>query len=249
MAEGDDFGRRLLAAVDVKGYSGNTANWQKRIQEALPLVLDRAGARAGLERAKWEIQDAGDGELAVLPPGEPEPRVVDDYVRHLVAELRRYNRDVPQGKELRLRLALHFGPTMRAAKGFSGGGPVVVSRLCDSPALRIALDQTGAALAVVLSDGVFSETVAQEHTSLDPTAFRKVVVRVKELVQVAWIWVPEKDIGQLDLPDDAVPPTPDPPPRPAAAGPGVVHGHFANAHVRADKVVGGDEITYLGGRP
>jgi hypothetical protein len=249
LLDGDDFERRLLTSVDAKGYSETTANWQTRVQAGLLAVLDRAAERAGLSRETWHTQGAGDGELAVLPATEPEPRVVDDFVRHLSAELRRHNRDLPETKRLRLRLAVHFGPTIRAGNGYAGGGPITVSRLCDSPQLRAALSDTGAFLAVILSQRVFSETVQQEHTSLDPASFRKVAVRVKTFTEDAWIWVPDHDLAGWDPPDaepTADPPsgTPSPhPPRPS--GPVQdARSNFTNARVIAGKVVGGDEITH-----
>lgn len=246
-AEGDDFVRRLLVAVDAKGYSGSTGNWQSRIQAGLLEVVDRAAGRAGLSRSTWKTQGAGDGELSVLPPTEPEPRVVDDFVRHLSAELRRHNRDLPDDKQLRLRLAVHFGPAVPAGNGFAGAGPIVVSRLCDSRPLREALDRTGADLALIISQRVFTETVQQEHTSLRPAMFRKVAVRVKEFAEDAWIWVPDHDISDLPLDDDPAPAA-----GPATSGghpaqPEVSHGNFTKAIVVADKVVGGDEIRYFDG--
>ncbi|MEO3859346.1 hypothetical protein [Acrocarpospora sp. B8E8] len=242
MAKGDDFERRLVVSVDVKGYGGQTANWQGRIQTDLIGVLDRAAERAGLDRATWARQAAGDGELAVLPPTEPEPRVVDDFPRHLVAELRRYNRDVPGDRRMRLRLALDYGPAIVGANGFTGAAPVIAGRLCDSKPVRTALDVTGAALAVILSKRVYSETVAQEHTSLDATMFRKVAVSVKDFVEDAWVWVPDHHIRDEDLPDDPAPAPPVGPPSGPPASQQIYHGNFNGATVHADKVVGGDSL-------
>jgi len=264
VAEGDDFIRRLLVAVDAKSYSSSTANWQVQIQAGLLKVMDRAAARAGLDRASWLTQQAGDGELAVLPETEPEPRVVDDFVRHLAAELRRHNRDIPENKRLRLRVAIHFGPAIKAPNGYSGAGPIAVSRLCDSAPVRAALDATGAALAVILSQRVFSETVVEEHSSLAPEMFRRVSVRVKEFEQEAWVWVPEHDLTRVDLGPEPVmppgpgsgpagqPPKPEPspgdgsPPRPGPLSGTTINGNFTGARVRAEKVVGGNETNHYG---
>jgi hypothetical protein len=202
MAEGDDFERRLLLSVDAKGYGSGTDRRHGIVQETLLKVLDDAAERAGLVRAAWQRQPAGDGELAVLPRGEREPRVADDFVRHLVTALRRNNRDGTPEQRLRLRLALHFGPTMPAANGFKGSGPVVVSRLCGCGPLRAALVASGADLAVVLSKQVFGDTIVQEHTSLDQADFRQVRVRDKEYDDDAWILVPGHDVHALELPTD-----------------------------------------------
>ncbi|MEU8796347.1 hypothetical protein [Spirillospora sp. NPDC048819] len=195
----------------------------------------------------------------MLPDGEPEPRVVDDYVRHLHAELRRHNRDVPSGRELRLRMAVHYGPALPAAKGYAGAGLVVASRLCDSEALRRALDGTGAALAVILSERVFAETVAEEHTTLDPADFRQVTVRMKEFTGRAWVLVPGHDLTEFDL-DSAgtdrntgtdmnadASPTPQAPgaPPPAARAEGRV-GDYAGAHIQARQFIGRDFNNNLG---
>jgi hypothetical protein len=242
-AEGDDFVRRLLVSVDAKGYSSSTSNWQSRIQSGILEVCERAATRAGLSRATWQTQAAGDGELSVLPETEPEPRVVDDFVRHLSAELHRHNRDLPENKQLRLRMAIHFGPAVLARNGFAGAGPIVVSRLCDSRPLRDALDGSGADLAVILSQRVFSETVEQEHTSLDPKGFRQVAVQVKEFAEDAWIWVPGHDIRHLPLGSDE--PARAVESRPAAPSvPSRGNSNFMNATVKARKVVGGDEFNY-----
>lgn len=247
MAEGDDFARRLVVSVDAKGYGGTTGNWQRHMQDGLCTVLERSAERAGLDRPRWWIQGGGDGEIAVLPDGEPEPRVVDDYVRHLHAELRRHNRDVPSGRELRLRMAVHYGPAIPARNGYAGAGLVVAARLCESTALRRALDGTGAALAVVLSERVFTETVAEEHTTLDAADFARVTVRMKEFTGPAWVHVPGHDLDGLqfdvesDEETDAAPgAAPSGPPRETAAP----TGDYAGARIRARNFVGQDQYNF-----
>lgn len=202
MVEGDDFQRRLLLSVDAKGYGGGTDRRHGVVQRALLKVLDDAAERAGLIRSEWERQPGGDGELAVLPANVLEPRVADDFVRHLAAALRRSNRDETAERRLRLRLAMHFGPTMPAENGFRGSGPVVVSRLCGCRPLRAALVASGADLVVILSRQVFTDTIMQEHTSLKPGDFHRVRVREKEYDEDAWILVPGHDVHALDLPAD-----------------------------------------------
>lgn len=200
MVEGDDFERRLLMAVDVKGYGSRTARRQREAQEALLSVLADSAERTGLDRALWERQGAGDGELAVLPRQVPEPRVVDDFTRHLHAALRRYNRGRSGDDRLRLRMAVHHGPAIPAANGYGGAGPVRVARLCDSRLLKAALDASAADLVVALSDQVFRDVVKEELTSLEPTDFRAVRIVEKETDETAWFWVPAGDVHVLELP-------------------------------------------------
>ena len=201
------FGRRLLSAVDATAYGRADDLQQKLMQTALPAVLEEAAARAKLHRVEWQRQSTGDGELALLPVTEEEPRVVDDYVYHLHGSLRAYNRDLRPEARLRLRLALHHGVVVPASPGFAGQGVVVVSRLLDSRPVRAALEVSDADLAVIVSDEVFSATVAQRYTTVPEEAFRRVFVELKEYAGSAWLHVPGRDAHDMHLgqPDDPAP--------------------------------------------
>ncbi|TDD93938.1 toll/interleukin-1 receptor domain-containing protein [Actinomadura rubrisoli] len=196
--------------MDAKGYGGATDRGQEKIQDGLLQVLDEAAGRAGLRRRGWTRQPGGDGELAILPDTEPEPRVVEDFPRALAAALHARNRDLRPG--LRLRLAVHHGMTFTASNGYAGAGPVAVSRLCDSPVLKDALAASGADLAVIYSRQVFADTIRQEHTGLRPGELREVRVAQKEFDEPAWIWIPGHDVHALTLPEPDPEPEPEPEP-------------------------------------
>lgn len=198
------FGRRLLVTADATAYGRADDLQQKLMQTALPAVLEEAAARAKLHRVDWQRQSTGDGELALLPASEEEPRVVDDYVYHLHGALRAYNRDLRPEARLRLRMAVHHGVVVPASPGFAGQGVVVVSRLLDSRPVRAALEVSDADLAVIVSDEVFSATIAQRYTTVPVEAFRRVLVEHKEFRGDAWLHVPGRDVHALHLgqPDD-----------------------------------------------
>ncbi len=196
------FARYLCLAVDAKGYGARDNVAQYDLQRDLPRVLRDAAEAAGLDREHWHIQPQGDGERALLPPGQPEPLVVDDFVRELDAGLALLNYEKRPEARLRLRVAIHFGVAYEAPSGFAGDGIVVTARLLDSVALHQALDAASDAdVAVALSDRVYSDTVLQRHTSLRPDQFVRVEVKEKEYAGPAWIrvlsrGVPESPTGQ-----------------------------------------------------
>lgn len=196
------FRRAVLVAVDVMGYSRGDDRQQMDVQRDLLRALQWASDRAGVSRERWDRHPAGDGELAVLPPDVPEPRVVDQFVHQLSRALAQRNADHRSGPRLRLRLAIHHGIAAPADNGFAGQGAVAVSRLVDCEPLRAALRSSGADLAVVVSGPVFNDVIAQGHTTLRPADFRQVRVLVKEYTAPAWIWVPGVDPAVLDLPAD-----------------------------------------------
>ena len=114
------FARRLCVAVDAKSYGAMDNVAQHDTQVLLAAVLDEAAEAAGLDRSTWLTQRQGDSELALVPPEQPEPLLVDDFMRELDAtlQLRNYGR-LPEAR-LRLRAAIDFGIAYEAPFGFAG---------------------------------------------------------------------------------------------------------------------------------
>ncbi|MFE7273681.1 hypothetical protein [Streptomyces sp. NPDC057623] len=178
-------------AVDAQAYGSKNDRRQSETQHDLPRLLDRAAWGAGLDRAQWHIQRKGDEQLAVRPLDGTEPRLVDDYVRHLVAELREYNAQRVPAARMRLRAVIHQGLVALADNGFAGSAVVATARLLNAPPLYRALAaHPHADLALLLSDDVFRSVVAGGHTTLTPEDFAHVTVQVKEYEATAWLRVP-----------------------------------------------------------
>lgn len=194
-------------AVDVLGYGRGDDRRQADIHHDLPRLMDRAAVGAGLDRSQWQIQRKGDEELAVYPMDASEPRLIDDFVRHLRWELNQYNSARIPALRLRLRLAVDHGPVELAPNGFAGATVVSVSRLLGADPLYEALRlHKEADLAVLLSDRVYTATVGSGHTTLTPADFREVKVQVKEYAAAAWLRVPGCP-GDAALPPADVPGT------------------------------------------
>jgi hypothetical protein len=184
-------------------------------QQGLVDLMTASAQAAGLRRDEWDCQKAGDGELAILPPDEPENVLIDDFCRILAENVADYNEDRVDGARLRLRLAIHNGIVEPAANGYAGAGVVVVSRLVSADVARAVQDTLPqAGLVVILSNRVFVDTVAQGHTAIRPARFRKVAVEVKEFREDAWLHVPGFDLNDLPMPEvaaqvaDPAPPSP-----------------------------------------
>ncbi|MFF2806702.1 hypothetical protein ACFVT2_05865 [Streptomyces sp. NPDC058000] len=152
-----------------------------------------------MDRTRWHIQAKGDEQLAVAPMDGSEPRIVDDYIRHITAVLLAYNEDRVRSARMRVRAAIHHGPVEVADNGFAGRTVVTTCRLLNSDPLRAALAAADDAdLVLALSDTVFLNTVAGGHTTLPRSAFRRVDIREKECESTAWLWVPGHDPDDLD---------------------------------------------------
>ncbi|XRQ13906.1 hypothetical protein ACN3XK_24380 [Actinomadura welshii] len=170
---------RLLLAVDIQGYSRRDTREQLIAQRRLSDALDRAAAGIGLDRAQWDKQVGGDGELATLPDGTDPARVAGDFVIGLAGALRAVNRD-PGRFPLRVRLSLHHGTLTAGPFGPAGDAPIVVQRLLDAAPLRRLLDgDRDRDLAYVVSDSLFEDVVRTGFCALRPQAFQPIKVTAK----------------------------------------------------------------------
>lgn len=199
----DDFSRRVLISVDAEAYSSRNDRQQHDMQHALLDVLEMAAAQAGFDRTRWDVQHAGDSELAVLPADTSEPQVIDDLTGSLAHALGAHNDEHPDEPRLRLRLAVHQGLVCPSAAGYAGQGVVAVSRMVDSrPARRALLACPRADVVLVLSPSLFVEVVGQGHTRLSWSDFREVTIRNKSFAGAAWLHVPGHDLAELPLDDE-----------------------------------------------
>ncbi|MFC4051700.1 hypothetical protein ACFOY4_18595 [Actinomadura syzygii] len=190
---------RLLLAVDIQGYSKRDTREQLAAQQSLSDALDRAATGAGLDRARWDKQVGGDGELATLPDGTDPATVAGDFVIGLAAELRDLNAAVDAGsadagsgnvagagaggaggRRLRVRLSLHHGTLTAGPFGPAGDAPIVVQRLLDAaPLRRLLVDDPDRDLAYAVSDSLFEDVVRTGFCALPPEAFQPIKVTAK----------------------------------------------------------------------
>ncbi|MEW2594362.1 hypothetical protein AB0893_28525 [Micromonospora aurantiaca] len=213
-------GRHPMLSVDARGYGSGDGRRQTAYQQGLVDLMTTSAEAAGLRRNDWDCQKAGDGELAILPPDEPENVLIDDFCRTLAENLADYNEDRIDGARLRLRLAIHNGVVQPAANGYAGAGIVVVSRLVNADVARAVQDaMPQAGLVVILSNRVFLDTVAQGHTVTRPSRFRKATIQVKEYRDDAWLYVPGFDLRDVNLADVPAPDDRRAPPPQRADGP------------------------------
>ncbi|WP_207943686.1 adenylate/guanylate cyclase domain-containing protein [Actinomadura sp. KC345] len=170
---------RLLLAVDIQGYSKRDTREQLIAQRRLSDALDRAAHGVGLDRARWDKQVGGDGELATLPDGIDPAPVAGDFVIGLAEALREVNGDAGRFP-LRVRLSLHHGTLTAGPFGPAGDAPIVVQRLLDAaPLRRLLASDADRDLAYVVSDSLFEDVVRTGFCALRPRDFQAIKVTAK----------------------------------------------------------------------
>lgn len=200
MIEMGGYGRALLVSSETKGYGSGTGKRHEAVQEAFVRVQEEAARMAGLRRDTWSRQPRGGGELALLPLGEREPLVVDDFIRSLNSALDAHNATFAKEDHIRLKVAIHYGVAYPTAHGLAGQAVAEVSRMIDWNPLKDLLElKETANLILLLSDRVYTDVVTQGHTTYDPKEFVKVHVQEKEFSGDAWVWAPGENLHGLDI--------------------------------------------------
>lgn len=183
---------RLCYAADIERFSRFTAPESIRAQRRFVELMSAARTHAGLDGAKVIVQESGDGQFVVLPPGLDESVVLPKLVEGLRLAVRETNADLNQHARLRLRVAFHRGHVLPGANGWAGDATIAVHRLLDSDVLRRALAGTpDADLAFIVPEVLYREIVVHEYGTLDPGEFVKVeaVVSAKRFSEPAWVHV------------------------------------------------------------
>ncbi|WP_432837302.1 hypothetical protein [Dactylosporangium sp. CA-092794] len=221
--------RRILVAVDVERYSQRENLQQYHIQRAFQRALADAADRLGLRRAEWLTQPSGDGELAILPAGTSEPLVVAHLGATLDALLRERNRDLGADLRIRLRLAVHVGLVhLDGANGFPGAAAVTVCRLVEARPLKDALAAfPSAGAALIVSEQVYDDVVAQRYEGLRPDSYTRVRIELPEKRFEAGAWIAVPGVAVQDVARVVAPPAaPAVPAAPVAAAGGFSFGNL-----------------------
>lgn len=188
--------RRLCVVVDVENYRGRTGPGQQAVQNTLHEVLGAAASAAGLNRSGWYRQEAGDGELAVLPTSESETALVGLLPAALDTALSDTARHC--GVSLRLRVAMHHGVAVRAALGYAGTGVITARGIVDArPVRQVLSNAPEARLVVVLSDSLFIDVIRSGYTTLRASAFRRIEIDEEKFRATAWVMAPGVEPSHL----------------------------------------------------
>ncbi|KAB2339997.1 cyclic nucleotide-binding domain-containing protein [Actinomadura rudentiformis] len=177
--------------TDIASFNdpGRTDEDRRIVKRVMYEVLRDAFAESGVQWTGCHHEDRGDGALLVVPPTVPTTRLVDPLVSKLAVRLRSHNRRAGDVVQLQLRAALHVGPVTSEEEGVSGEAVSQAARLLDAPILKSELARTGADLGFVVSHFVYDSVVKHAPGSVDPLAYRRIKVRVKEAKTKAWIYL------------------------------------------------------------
>jgi hypothetical protein len=184
---------RLCLAADIENFSRFHSPQATRAQHRFVNVLASARRHAGIDETQVELQHAGDGQLAILPPAIDESIVIPRLVEGLSLALAETNADLNDHARLRIRVALHRGHVSWGINGWIGDSTIAVHRIIDCPEIRTALrDNSTADFALIVPETLYNDVISHQYPGLDPHRFYHVTASLpdKNFTEPAWIHVP-----------------------------------------------------------
>lgn len=177
-----------IVAVDVAGFGefGRNNASQLRIRRGLYGAMRYAFETANIPWEDCRREDRGDGVLIIAPAHVPKSFFADRLPGALAAALGRHNRAHPAVEQIRLRLALHAGEIHTDEHGVTSVAINHTFRILDAAAVKSALADSDAVLAVVSSGWFFDDVVRQSDLS-QHDGYSAVEIVNKETITQAWL--------------------------------------------------------------
>ncbi|MET8461562.1 hypothetical protein ABZ422_20050 [Micromonospora zamorensis] len=243
-----------VALVDIEGFGGRPNPVQRQVRADLYQVVRTALTEAGLDPARIDQEDRGDGILMV-DPDVSVLALAGRFVRELDYGLREKARTSSAIARIRLRVAIHQGMCEHDGEGWVGAAVNTTARLVDAPPLKAALAAAERVnLALIVSRQVFDEVIRHDYRSIDSSTFERVAIDAKELRgETAWIQVPGYSYppgvmaAPTAAPTSTEPKKPKPKPKRKTTQSGFVFNGNTRIRVEGDQFVG-DKIVNGGGQ-
>ncbi|MEV5825953.1 hypothetical protein AB0L25_10285 [Spirillospora sp. NPDC052242] len=185
-------GTCAIFACDIASFgdASRTDDVREIMREAMYRHLDEGLRAAGVGLEKRYHEDRGDGVMVLVSADVGTEPLLTTVVDTLKAELRRYNKAAADVAKIRLRVAVHTGEARHDGNGVVGTAVNHAFRILDAQPFKDALKESGAALAVVVSQRVHDDVVKHGPGLIDPDEYRRIDIAVKETEGSAWVRVP-----------------------------------------------------------
>jgi hypothetical protein len=179
---------KTIMAVDIAGYNDPRRGTAHRlvIHEGFWKLMRAAFADVGVPWDVLFMENTGDGAMIQLPADVAKADLVAQLPDRMLAELRRYNAVHAEEANVRLRVALHAGEVYQGSHGTISDATSFAFRLLEEPAAKKALKESGATLALIVSDSFYRDVVCADPAA-EPGSYRRIPVDVKETKTEAWL--------------------------------------------------------------
>jgi hypothetical protein len=179
---------KTIMAVDIAGYNDpkRTTAHQLAMHDAFWGLLRTSFAEVGIPWDVCFMENTGDGAMIQLPAQVAKADLVAQLPDRMLAELRRYNDVHAEEASVQLRVAFHAGEVHQASHGTVSQATSFAFRILDAPEAKSALKQSGATLALIVSNTFYHDVVVHDPAA-DPRSYQRIPVQVKETTTEAWL--------------------------------------------------------------
>ncbi|MBE1534347.1 effector-associated domain 2-containing protein [Actinomadura algeriensis] len=193
-------GTCVIFACDIASFgdTSRTDDVREIMRHAMYRQLDVSFGAAGIGPERRYHEDRGDGVMVLVPAEVGTEPLLTTVVEMLRAELRRYNKAAADVAQIKLRVSVHTGEARHDGNGVVGTPVNHAFRILDAPPFKDALSESGASLAVIVSQRVHDDVVRHGPGLIDPDEYRRIDIAVKETEGAAWVRVP--GAGSLPVP-------------------------------------------------
>src|SRR3954471_20682273 len=175
-------------ALDIAGYNDPRRTTAHRlvVHDGFWNLLRTSFAEVGVP---WDVlfrENAGDGAIIHLPAQVAKADLVAALPDRMLAELRRYNAVHAEEAHVQMRVAFHADKVCQGSHGTISDATSHAFRLVEAPEAKSALQTSGAALALIVSDS-FYEDVVRADPAADAPSYHRIRVSVEETKAEAWL--------------------------------------------------------------
>lgn len=184
---------RVILALDIEGSTARTNPAKAELRRVMYELLEESLlAGGGTEAYRDPLVDRGDGVLALLHPVDEVPKttLLNQVIPTLSKLLAAHNALHPESR-FRLRAVVHAGEVHYDGRGHFGEALDIAFRLLDAPAVKAALEQADAPVALVVSDDIYRCVVKHGYAGIDVVRFDPLVtLHLAGAQHRGWVHVP-----------------------------------------------------------
>jgi hypothetical protein len=187
---------RLVVCVDIERSGSLRDGARPAVREKLHALFVSTLAEVGVGPDVYYKEDRGDGAVILVEPSVPKARLLGRWLLELNEQLREFNRE--RTRPIRLRVGLNCGEVRRDGEGFSGDAVDATFRLTNSDTARDTLaEATDATLAVIVSDRLFADVVAEGGQYIESANYQRVRATGHRVDTDAWVYVPRLGVPSV----------------------------------------------------
>lgn len=178
-----------IVSVDIAGSSaaGRYVGHRLRAVDSLRRVVEHAFLEAGIDLSHCDFRDRGDGYQILVDGTIPKERLARKFVSELVDGVLEHNESANEQSSLRIRVVLHYGEVTPVETTEVSKAMEHATRIQDARHVKDRLRESGAVLALVVSEDFYTSTVNEVAAVRERYGFTRFTEVFRGIPLTAWL--------------------------------------------------------------